>query len=62
VVEGSATVVDGQGNVVYNEDGDIVLFGVDDLVVVQSGGTTLVMPRARAAALKTLLARLEDDA
>jgi hypothetical protein len=39
----------------------VVLFGVDDLVVVRTGATTLVMPRARAPHLKKLLAELEDD-
>lgn len=61
VVEGSGRVVDGTGNVVYAEGGEVVLFGVDDLVVVRSGARTLVMPRERAATLKSLLERLEDQ-
>ena len=40
------------------EQGDVVLFGVHDLVVVRSGQTTLVLPRGRAADLKTLLGEL----
>lgn len=61
VAEGPTEIMDGSGNVVYTESGRVVLFGVDDLVVVQAGGTTLVMPRERAADLKSLLAELEDD-
>ncbi len=59
VVEGDARVVEGRGNVVWAEDGAVVLWGVDDLVVVRSGDQTLVMPRDRAADLKELLAVLE---
>lgn len=59
VVLGTATVVDGRGNVVYSEDGEVVLFGVEDLVVVRTDARTLVLPRARAADLKSLLRALE---
>ncbi len=62
VIEGDGTVVEGRGNVVYADSGDVVLFGVDDLVVVRTGSTTLVLPRGHAPELKRLLARLEEDA
>jgi len=61
VLEGPADVVDGHGNVVYSDGGRVVLYGVDDLVVVEANGTTLVMPRERAANLKKLLEELESD-
>ena len=48
------------GNVVFADGGRVVLFGVDNLVVVQSGETTLVLPRDRAADLKTLLKSLGE--
>lgn len=57
---GDAHVVDGDRNIVYAEDGVVVLFGVDDLVVVHSSGITLVTPRQRAPELKALLAALPD--
>lgn len=60
VVEGAGHVVDSDRNVVWAEDGPVVLFGVDDLVVARSGGMTLVTRRDRAAALKDLLGRLPD--
>lgn len=60
VVEGDAAVVEGQGNVAYADAGRVVLFGVDDLVVVRTSETTLVLPRTRAPELKKLLARLEE--
>ncbi len=62
VVDGDAAVVDGSGNIAYADSGRLVLFGVDDLVVVRTGDVTLVTSRARAPDLKALLARLEDDA
>lgn len=55
VVEGRGLVTDGHRNVVWAEDGPVILFGVDDLVVVRSGGRTLVTRRDRAADLKALL-------
>jgi mannose-1-phosphate guanylyltransferase len=58
---GDARMVDAAGNVVFSEQGTVVLFGVDGLVVVRTGETTLVMPRERAADLKTLLAELERE-
>lgn len=46
---------------VYSDDGqNLVLFGVEDLVVVQSGGTTMICPAARADDLKELIQHLED--
>ncbi len=60
VVEGDAAVVDGRGNVAYADDGRLVLYGVDDLVVVRTADTTLVLPRSRAPELKRLLAQLEE--
>jgi len=59
VLVGNAVSVDGNGNIVFADQGNVVLFGVDDLVVVRTTDTTLVMPRERAARLKTLLATLE---
>jgi mannose-1-phosphate guanylyltransferase len=59
VAIGEARAVDSSGNVVFAESGSVVLFGVDDLVVVRTADTTLVLPRDRAADLKSLLAQLE---
>jgi len=61
VIEGDCRVVEGRGNVVFADQGRVVLFGVDDTVVVRTGDVTLVMPRARAPDLKALLSRLEEE-
>lgn len=60
VLIGEARAVDASGNIVFTEAGEVVLFGVHDLVVVRARGTTLVLPRARAADLKALLAELGE--
>lgn len=61
VVRGPAELVEAADNVVWSEDGRIVLFGVDNLVVARSGGETLVTTREHAPRLKELLARLEEE-
>lgn len=60
VLEGEARVVEGRENVVWAEDGPVVLFGVDGLVVARSGGVTLVTRRERASDLKELVGRLPE--
>jgi mannose-1-phosphate guanylyltransferase len=59
VVVGSGTAVEASGNIVFAEEGHVHLLGVDDLVVVRAGEKILVMPRARAADLKNLLAQVD---
>ena len=61
VIVGEGHILDGTGNVVYVEEGAVVTYGVDDLVVVQSGGRFLVTRKELAANLKDLLERLPDD-
>lgn len=60
-VLGAAHPVASEGCLVWAEDGPVVLFGARNLVVVRSGGTTLVAPRERAAELKELLDRLPRE-
>ncbi|HEX4933172.1 MAG TPA: mannose-1-phosphate guanylyltransferase, partial [Gemmatimonadaceae bacterium] len=52
---GPVHVVDARDNVVHAEGGDVVLYGVRDLVIVVREGLTLVTTKERAADLKTLL-------
>jgi mannose-1-phosphate guanylyltransferase len=58
VLVGDARAVDARGNVVFSESGSVVCFGTDDLVVVRTAELTLVLPRERAADLKTLLGEM----
>lgn len=58
VAVGEACFVDSRDCVTWSEDGTVVVFGADNMVVVSAGGVTLVMPRDRAADLKALLREL----
>lgn len=61
VAVGTATVVEGENNVVYGEGGQVIVLGADDLIVVQSAGTTMVLPRSRAGEMKALLAQANPE-
>jgi mannose-1-phosphate guanylyltransferase len=58
VTVGRASLVDAHDCIVWSEDGAIVLFGVEDLVVVRTGAVTLVAARERTPELKSLLKQL----
>lgn len=60
VLLGEAYAVDTRGSVLYADDGPVVAFGVDDLVVVRTAGVTFVADRARSPDLKQLLERLPE--
>ncbi len=61
VVLGPGSLVDAEGTIVFSEDdGSVVVFGAKDLIVVRTRDTTMVLPRARAAELKSLLTKLEE--
>jgi mannose-1-phosphate guanylyltransferase len=55
VAVGEAVLHDTHDCVVWSEGDPVVLFGVQDLVVVHANGRILVMPTTRAAAMKQLL-------
>ncbi len=55
---GSTYSVDSRDSVVWAEEGPVVLFGVENLVIARSGGITLVTTREQSAHLKDLLRRL----
>lgn len=57
-VAGGVYAVDATGNVVHAQSGNVVLYGVKDLVVVTRGELVLVTTRDRASDLKSLLERL----
>jgi mannose-1-phosphate guanylyltransferase len=61
VLLGAAHAVESSGNIAMADDGSIVLFGVDELVVVRSGTIVLVADRRRAPDLKSLLEALPSS-
>jgi mannose-1-phosphate guanylyltransferase len=60
VIMGDAFAVESRNCIMWADSGAVVVYGGDDLVVVQSGGITFVAPRDRTPDLKRLLARLPD--
>jgi mannose-1-phosphate guanylyltransferase len=60
-VHGPAHLRDAHNNVVHAEHGAVVLYGVDDLVVVVRDGVTLVTTAARSDDLKSLYDSLPAD-
>jgi mannose-1-phosphate guanylyltransferase len=55
VVVGEAFLHESEDCVVWSDRDPIILFGVQELVVVQANGRILVMPAERAASMKELL-------
>ncbi len=60
VAIGEAYAVDSRESVLYADDGPVVAFGVEGLVVVRTAGVTFVADRARTPDLKTLLEQLPE--
>jgi len=58
VVHGDAHLIDSSGCIAWADDGALVAFGAQDLVIVRAGGVTFVAPRDRASELKELLKQL----
>ncbi len=58
---GSTFALHATGNVVHAEGTSVVLYGVDDLVVVSRDGVVMVTTRARAEDLKSLLDALPAE-
>lgn len=57
---GDAYVVDSENCIAWSEEGSVVVFGAQDLVVVRTGRLTLVLPRERSADLKILLEAIPE--
>lgn len=58
---GPHVAVDAHRCIVYSDSGPVAVFGVSDLVVVQSGGRVLVCNKAVATDLKRLVAALGPE-
>jgi mannose-1-phosphate guanylyltransferase len=58
---GDVHAVHATNNVVHADAGSVVLYGVDDLVVVTRDGLTLVTTKERASELKQLLDALPQS-
>lgn len=59
-VKGSVLAIDATDNLLYADRGTVAAVGVSDLVVVRTGDSVLVVPKARAQDVRRLIAELED--
>lgn len=59
VLRGNVTVLDAHDNLVIGDSRNIALLGVDDLVVVDSGDSLLIMRRDQSQRVKELLDRVK---
>ena len=59
-VVGDGHAVESAGTTIYAEDGPVVAFGVEDLVIVRTHGITFVAHRDRSPDLKACLAELPE--
>ncbi|MCC5849478.1 MAG: mannose-1-phosphate guanylyltransferase [Verrucomicrobia bacterium] len=57
---GFTETLDASGNIIYSRDRLTACVGVDDLIVVQAEGVTLVCPKARAQDIKRLVKILHE--
>lgn len=58
VVHGTGRVIEGTGNFVRSNSKPFVLFGVDDLILVEADHAVLVTTKEKASDLKTLISKL----
>jgi mannose-1-phosphate guanylyltransferase len=61
VVLGPGHAVECRDVTVYADEGPVVAFGVQDLVIVRTGGVTFVAHRDRTADLKAMLAQIPES-
>ena len=56
---GEAVIIDSKNSYIYSETGLIALVGLDDVIVVQDGNTTLVCKRDKAEEIKKVVDQLK---
>lgn len=61
VAAGAAHLIECRDSVVWAEDGPVVTFALDGIIVARSSGITFVAPVQRAAELKEVLERLPES-
>ncbi len=58
---GACVTLDANGNTLFAEEGLVAAFGVSDLLIVQTGGVTLVLPKDQAYRLKELVKLVQKE-
>ena len=59
---GQTLALEANGNTLFSDGGLVAAFGVSDLLIVQTGGVTLVLPKDKAPRLKELVKLAQKDA
>lgn len=60
-VKGEAIILDSRNSYVYSDKGMIALVGLDDVIVVQDGNTTLVCKREKSEDVKKIVEQLKAE-
>jgi mannose-1-phosphate guanylyltransferase len=58
---GESIIIDSKNSYIYSETGLIALVGLDDVIVVQDGNTTLVCKRDKAEEIKKVVDKLKAE-
>jgi mannose-1-phosphate guanylyltransferase len=58
---GESVIIDSKNSYIYSETGIIALVGLNDVIVVQDGNTTLVCKRDKAEEIKKVVDRLKAE-
>jgi mannose-1-phosphate guanylyltransferase len=58
---GESLIIDSKNSYVYSDSGLIALVGLDDVIVVQDGNTTLVCKREKAEEIKKVVDHLKSE-
>lgn len=58
---GDVVAVDAQDNLLWADEGTVAVVGVDNLVVVRTGSSVLVVPRSRSQEVKKIVEALRRD-
>lgn len=61
VIIGEGVTLEASGNIVYSKDRLTAVVGLQDVIVVQAGGVTLVCPKDQAQRIKELVQQLRQD-
>lgn len=59
---GECLALEASNNTLFSENGLVAAFGVSDLLIVQTGGVTLVLPKDKAARLKEMVKLAQKQA
>ena len=61
-MRGDVMAVDARDNLLFADEGQVVALGVENLVIVRTADTVLVMPRERSQDVRLVVDRLKADA